>query len=96
MKLINIMSMCGGADKAFHVQENYEIYPMDFFYFVTSEGISTHVSEEHMYHCLEEIGFHGCLDIKEKAIPIMMELLALPLDASTEAYLTNILKGWQT
>lgn len=80
-----VIPMYGGYDYALHLVDNGEV----IVYFITNEGISSHPSESHMYHCLEHQGFRGYLDIKSKAIPIAKYLLTIP---NLPSYFTEYLR----
>jgi len=89
--MAKIIPMCGGHDYA--VKVNKHAVPR--YYFVTSEGISTHPTREHIDLCLNGRGFGGCLDIGCRALPTAKSILEednLP-DYFIE-YLQNKIESW--
>ncbi len=92
-KLLEVLPMCGGYDKAFVTTTDWDTIQV---LFCTNEGISTHRTVEHMNYCLEERGFAGCLDIKARAIPIAMQLLKLEdLSDNDKSYLEDLIQSWE-
>lgn len=91
MKLIQVMSMCGGHDKAFEVT----IKGITVIFFCTSEGISRHHSKTHLMNCIEGDGFVGYLNIKANAIPTAKHLLKFELSENNKAYIQNLINEWE-
>jgi len=95
MKFIEAISMYGGMNHAIHVQFERHAKVIDHYYFITSEGISTHRREKHMYDCLTKSGFSGFLDIKSRAVPLANKLLEqLELPEYLHSYLTKHRDSW--